>query len=326
MRPLVSIIIPTYNQAAYISTAIDSALAQDYPELEVIVADDCSTDGTAEILAAYADPRLRYEPASRNLGRVANYRRGLYELARGKWVLNLDGDDFLINGGYIGAAVKAAELGSDVTLVFADAYKLRDPIDLSALSPDKAAIGEPEYMDGTEYILSLPRPKARMHHLSALYDRSAAMAIDFYRADIVSSDYESLFRLAIDHRIAYIPSHVGVWRRHGANASAGTNPKDAILNYRLFQSVRDYAVESLGPGVGRKFDIWLERNVANRYYGNILSYLRQGDISALREIDRYIRRAYPAARRRAFLNPKTIVKGLWAGARGLYSRRSEKIA
>ena len=326
MRPLVSIIIPTYNQAVFLSTAIDSALAQDYPALEVIVADDCSTDDTAEIVASFADPRLRYEPASQNLGRVANYRRGLYELARGEWVLNLDGDDFLLDRSYISAAVKAAELGADVALVFADAYKLEDPIDPSALSSGKAEMGEPEYMEGTEYILSLPRPKARMHHLNVLYNRSAAMAIDFYRADILSSDYESLFRLAIGHRIVHIPCCVGVWRRHGGNASAGTDPKDAILNYRLFQSVRDYAVESLGPGVRRKFDDWLERNVANRYYGNILSYLRQGDIPGLREIDRYIRRVYPAARRKALRSPKTIVKGLWAGVRGLYSRRSVRTA
>ena len=324
MHPLVSILIPTYNQAAYLSTTIRSALAQDYPNLEVVVADDRSTDGTAAIVASFDDPRLRYEPSTRNLGRVANYRRGLYELARGEWVLNLDGDDLLLNCHFISAAIATAQRGDSVVLVFADIYKLDDPIDLSALPSGETEIGKPEYMDGTEYVLSLPRPKAKMHHLDVLYNRDEAKAIDFYRADIISSDYESLFRLAVGKRIAHLTSRVAVWRRHGNNASTGSDSKKAVSNYQLFQAVRDYAVAKLGPSAKRRFDVWLQRNVANRYYGNILSYLREGDYPGLRDVDQFMRRMYPSARRRALLNPKNIAKALLSGVIGLYSIRERK--
>ena len=61
MRPLVSVIIATYNMAQYLRQAIDSILAQDYPNLELIIVDDGSTDQTRDILESYADePRILY--------------------------------------------------------------------------------------------------------------------------------------------------------------------------------------------------------------------------------------------------------------------------
>ncbi|MCF6208976.1 MAG: glycosyltransferase, partial [Ghiorsea sp.] len=51
----VSVIIPTYNYAAYIGKAVDSVLAQTYPDIEIIVADDGSTDNTKDVLQKYDD-------------------------------------------------------------------------------------------------------------------------------------------------------------------------------------------------------------------------------------------------------------------------------
>lgn len=100
--PLVSIMIPTYNQEAYISDAIESALAQDYPNLEVVVTDDCSTDHTAEVVKQYlTDSRLKYHRNTKNLGRVGNYHNTLYNVASGEWVVNLDGDDYFTDNKFI---------------------------------------------------------------------------------------------------------------------------------------------------------------------------------------------------------------------------------
>jgi glycosyltransferase involved in cell wall biosynthesis len=96
MTPLVSFIVPTYNAAHYLPGAIDSALAQTYPHLEVIVIDDGSTDDTRALLAArYADdPRVRvlYQ---RNQGPAAARNYGL-RAARGDYVHLLDSDEILL--------------------------------------------------------------------------------------------------------------------------------------------------------------------------------------------------------------------------------------
>jgi glycosyltransferase involved in cell wall biosynthesis len=91
-RPLVSVVIPTYDRAGLLPRALDSVLAQDYPEFEVLVVDDGSTDGTAGVVAGYGDPRIRYLRQDRNRGVAAARNRGLRE-ARGDLIAFLDSDD-----------------------------------------------------------------------------------------------------------------------------------------------------------------------------------------------------------------------------------------
>ncbi|HEX2565854.1 MAG TPA: glycosyltransferase family 2 protein [Burkholderiales bacterium] len=93
MSPLVSVVIPTFNRAYCLGRAIDSALSQTHRRCEVIVVDDGSSDGTAQLVAArYGhDERVRYA-RQRNRGVSAARNRGL-ALARGKYVAFLDSDD-----------------------------------------------------------------------------------------------------------------------------------------------------------------------------------------------------------------------------------------
>lgn len=91
-KPLVSIIIPCYNAERYVGEAIESALAQTYPNKEVIVIDDGSTDGSLEVIKSFGD-RIRWETGP-NRGGSAARNRGL-ELARGELIQFLDADDLL---------------------------------------------------------------------------------------------------------------------------------------------------------------------------------------------------------------------------------------
>ncbi len=306
--PLVSILVPTYGQAAYLPAALSGALAQDYPNLEVVVSDDASPDDTETLVKSWSDPRLRYYRNDPNLGRVGNYRRTLYEYARGRWVLNLDGDDCLIDRSFISAAVAAAEGEKDTVMVCADRFERDDPFDLPAFSED-ARETPPEYFDGTAYVLSLPKPAWRVHHLATLYDREAAMAIGFYRKNIVSSDYESLWRLALGRPIAHIPARVAIWRRHGRNASRSGRVENAIANYALFDSVRDYARDALGPGAADAFEGWHSRNVANRFYTSILSHLEDRDFRNLASLRAFVKSSYPRSYRMVLRSPKTWLQG-----------------
>jgi hypothetical protein len=89
---LVSVCIPTRNQSRFLAAAIDSALAQEVGDLEVLVHDDASDDATADVLARCADPRVRVLRHDRPLGVAAN-RNSLLDRARGRYVAWLDSDD-----------------------------------------------------------------------------------------------------------------------------------------------------------------------------------------------------------------------------------------
>ena len=89
-QPTISVIIPAYNAASFVSSAIESALAQTYPPLEILVVDDGSSDKTAEVVARFAAPvRLLLQKN----GGPAAARNHAARVARGEWLAFLDADD-----------------------------------------------------------------------------------------------------------------------------------------------------------------------------------------------------------------------------------------
>jgi glycosyltransferase involved in cell wall biosynthesis len=93
-RPRVSVCVCAYNDAGHVRRAIDSALAQTYGELEVVVVDDASTDGTFEVAGGYRDPRVRLFRNDVNIGNARNRSRAA-KLAEGEFVKYVDQDDWL---------------------------------------------------------------------------------------------------------------------------------------------------------------------------------------------------------------------------------------
>lgn len=94
--PKVSVIIPVYNAEKYLRQCLDSVLGQSLREIEVICVDDCSTDGSRDILTEYAsaDSRVTFFANEKNLHAGPCRNRGL-SAARGEYVLFLDGDDWI---------------------------------------------------------------------------------------------------------------------------------------------------------------------------------------------------------------------------------------
>jgi glycosyltransferase involved in cell wall biosynthesis len=119
-QPLVSVIIPVYNMELFIAEAIESALNSDYPNFEIVIVNDGSTDQTDAVCRKFeaADKRVHYYEQS-NSGASAS-RNNAISHAQGKYILPLDGDNKL-NSNYISEAVKILETRPDVKLVVSDA-------------------------------------------------------------------------------------------------------------------------------------------------------------------------------------------------------------
>lgn len=90
--PSISILMPVYNCALYLAEAIESILNQTFTDFELIVLDDGSTDGSAEIAKSYNDSRIVYHCNEKNLGLANNLNVGL-RMAKGKYIARMDGDD-----------------------------------------------------------------------------------------------------------------------------------------------------------------------------------------------------------------------------------------
>ena len=119
MSPLVSVIIPTYNRAKYLRQCIESALSQDYPNLEVIVVDNGSINSTSEtpqILASFGNKIKCLKEEKKGTSAARN--KGL-RAARGEFIAFLDDDDFYLPG-KISLSVRKLQEDLSVSLVYTD--------------------------------------------------------------------------------------------------------------------------------------------------------------------------------------------------------------
>ena len=97
MTPTVSVAIKSYNHADYVHESIASVLAQSFQDFEIVVTDDGSTDGTPDVIAQFADPRISLERFERNRG-ISEAMNATTARARGEFVAILNSDDFALPG------------------------------------------------------------------------------------------------------------------------------------------------------------------------------------------------------------------------------------
>lgn len=93
-NPLVSICLPTYNRPQYLKEAVESVLAQTYPNFEIVITDNSTNDASAQMIAKINDPRIRYYSNEGNIGPHASAVRAL-SLAHGAYIKTLMDDDLI---------------------------------------------------------------------------------------------------------------------------------------------------------------------------------------------------------------------------------------
>lgn len=215
--PLMSIMISAYNQADVLRSAIDSALAQTYSPLEVIVSDDASTDNDMGALKEeYQDPRVRWFVQPKNLGRAGNYRSMLYDLAKGTYVTLLNGDDYFSDDTYIASAVSILEDNPEVSVVFGEVSKLI--LNTGKIIEDTFHSSiESLIIDGNKYLMDYPDKGYSIPHATSVYRRQEAIDLEFYRINFMSQDLESFMRLIMDRKLAIINETVAIKRQHPGN-------------------------------------------------------------------------------------------------------------
>jgi glycosyltransferase involved in cell wall biosynthesis len=201
-RPLVTIIVPSYNQGQYIRETIDSILTQDYRPLEVLVIDGASKDETVEVLKSYgARPELQWwsEP---DRGVVDAVNKG-FARARGA-VIGIQSSDDLYLPGAISAAMEAFERDPRLALVYGDA----EYIDAGG-----AVIGRTELppFDLAAYVGKLTYvPQA-----SAFFTKDVADRVGPWRADVsYAADAEFFLRIVAKAPVLKIDRLLSRYRHH----------------------------------------------------------------------------------------------------------------
>ena len=206
--PSVSVIMATYNGARFIQQSLNSLWAQTYADFELIIADDCSTDATPEILAAVTDPRLRVIRNPTNLGVVASRNR-CFEQVRGRYVAMLDHDD-LSRPRRLELQVAYLDAHPATVLVGTAAHTLTG----GTLAPSNhPAITSPVLI---AWLLHVANP---LICSSVMFRTEAARKLPVFLRDRVefADDYDFYHRMAPLGGIARLDEKLTIYRLHAAN-------------------------------------------------------------------------------------------------------------
>ncbi len=284
-NPLVTVIIPNYNYARYLTERLDSVLQQTYQNFEVIILDDCSTDNSREIIEQYRNhpkvSQILYN--EKNSGSpFAQWEKGL-EAARGKYAWIAEADD-LAEATFLEKTVNAMESDEEIAVVRTMSHLIdsdghpspRDSFD--DFQPDKKTY----VYDGSDYI------QARLVHWNHIYNASMVlMRIDFWRT--LSDKTYMKFRyvgdwlfwglLICNHKVAVVRECLSSFRLHGKSVTDGAKlTKKAGAECEIVKQLFGSKNPHISYGL----------NVYNRYH---LYKIYHGDSTS--EIGQQIEKLYP---------------------------------
>lgn len=236
-RPLVSVCIAVYNCETYIRQTIESVLRQSLRDVEIVVADNASTDRTVEVVASLADPRIRLIQNDCNVGFSRNFQIAT-SAARGRYLKLLCADDVLYPT-CLERQVSALDSDPSLSIVCCR----RDVIDAAGhvMFRNHGWRGPTARYAGTDAIRRMVRTGRNMigEPLTVLFP--ARLARRVAEADLLNFDIDLWCRLLACGDLLVIPESLGAFRISGTSGTAvnwGIPPNQR----KYFQMLRDNGV------------------------------------------------------------------------------------
>lgn len=216
--PKISVCIPTYNRAAYLTQCLSSILGQTFSNFELIVSDNCSTDTTKDVVESLGDPRVRYFRNESNLGAVRNVNR-CFELAEGEYVCILHDDD-LYAPSFLECETEMLDRHPTAGFVHCAAYEIDgDGVRrrlVRAYPKDGLMEGKQEfvrYLGGHNVCCS-----------TVMARRDLYRQVEPFDTTLLCPDWLMWLRLALLADVAYIAEPLAAMRVHAATLSSSIEP------------------------------------------------------------------------------------------------------
>ena len=224
--PLVSIGIPTYNRAnSYLKKAIADAQSQTYPNIEIIISDNCSSDNTEEVVRSFPDSKIRYYRQKVNIGPNNNFNFCLNQ-ARGEYFLLFQDDD-LIDDDFIECCMKSADFATDLGVLRAGT-RIIDANDGVLFECPNMVAG----FDFEDFVLGWFRSKTAWYLCSTLYNTRALKNIGgFHSRHNLLQDGMATARLAAEHGRSDVEEIKASFRKHGGEITFAVDVKNWVEDF-----------------------------------------------------------------------------------------------
>lgn len=232
-KPLVSIVVPSYNHAPYITQCIESIVNQDYNNYELIVIDDGSMDESPLILKELQKKYGFYLELNQNQGRSKTLNHGLRDVAKGKYFTFCASDDYWLPG-KLKKQVDFLEKNQEYAMVFGKAQIVDENNKPEVTRTENANSKLKGGWIFKELInIEFHPPVNYMLRASVVRD------LGYYREHIWAEDFDMNLRIAIDHPIGYIEDYLSAYRVNNTVPSKS-------LSFKTIYSHRDSILQFEG--------------------------------------------------------------------------------
>jgi glycosyltransferase involved in cell wall biosynthesis len=251
-EPLVSIIITSYNREEFIGKAIESALIQDYPNLEIIISDNHSTDNSDAVIKKYThDKRIKYFVNDTNIGMVPNFTLATTQRAQGKYITYLSSDDYLCKNDFISGALNLINKYPDIIFVAGKNSTLYNGSNELFNDPSDYKFQQ-EFMYGKDVFKLFPRWLSPGWG-AVLMDREKLIQTKIFESKAQSLDHEANLKLMLQGNVAFIKQPSYVFRKHASNASRFMTYETQVNNLDFIENAYSYA---RGLKTGINLEAW----------------------------------------------------------------------
>ena len=216
MNDTITIIIPTYNKADFISQTIESALNQTYSDYKILVVDDCSSDGTDLIVKKYISDKLRYIRHEKNLGPSITYNDGI-RMSNSEYVTILDNDDILLPN-HLELIMQEFKKDEHLDVVFSR---------LAVIDENNNCLNkiqEPPFADKYKLLNILFYIENKIPSPGIAFRKSLFNKIAMFNPNLIlMHDYDLNIRCMMHGEIAVLPEPTVLYRRFSNNRNLSSN-------------------------------------------------------------------------------------------------------
>jgi glycosyltransferase involved in cell wall biosynthesis len=240
-NPKLSIIVPSFNHEKFISECLESILAQDFQDYELIISDDASSDTTPEIVSSYKDPRVRLFLNKANLGMVSHWN-WLLTQARGQYIKFLFGDDKFLSNESVGSMVRCLEAHPEASFAFSQRL-LIDP-DSKPIKLAETWAGEGMHDGRRVFSTCLSQQKNLIGEPTAVIFRKEAALRGFDISLKQLVDLEMWMHLGVAGKVYFIESPLVAFRIHPAQQTNVNNSVPDLSGREMLSLVTAHFIEN----------------------------------------------------------------------------------
>lgn len=289
--PLISIIIPTYNRSQWLKRSVQQAFIHDYPNYEVIISNNASTDNTEEVLYELKNeyPNLEIINHKTSLPLNIHWDYVIRNYSHGDYIMVIPDDDIIIDENYLSKGVALFEKYKSIGIVFAN-YRIvnNEGVESFEIKADFDSFIKKEYMYENYNSTLFGIYGIGIPHLTAIFCKDAYLRVGGFDILSLCPDTYLWLKILLFKDVGFVNECVAEYMVHPNNLSKTANIKQFYSDTKLVNAIKPLTRESNIPKeIIKNTFRRMEAKFLKAYFAAVLRNIKHGSIKTIFHIQYY---------------------------------------